>query len=790
MLPKWKATLESQFGHLAKAIYRRPIVTIFVVIGLVAVTSSQLRHLYLDTSTEGFLSPSHPAIQTYNQFRDTFGKDELIIVGAKTDYVLDPAFLAQFKQLFRQIETTLPHTESVDSMLNARFVYGKDDELVVEDLFQHWPQKQADFTEILKRMEENELYKGLFLGRDYGLATITIRLPYLSHGDHSSPSQQQIAHDAQSDAVLSALDQLLEPFRQQGMELYVAGSPVVSSLLRTAMVSDMQTFTLWVILAITSLLALLFKRVSGVLFPLISVAISIVFTVSLMGLFRQPLQLPTAILPSFLLVVGIGDSIHFLSFFYREFNSTGNKQAALVGAMEHTGLAMLLTSLTTAAGMASFSNANLLPVANLGIFTAIGVMVAFTITILVVPALLCITPIRQKQISTGSGPVKKPFLDQLINGAAHVSFHYPKRVVTACVLLLIMSAVLSSQMQFSHNPLKWFPDEYPEKQSITAIDNELGGSISLEIMIDTGQENGVYDPTFLRNLDQLSQQLKQFKTEQFAVNKVLSVTDLLKESNRALHNNDQSFYQIPQQRALVAQELFLLELSGADDLFRMVDREYSIARISLTLPWIDTLLYAPLMENLEQEFQDQLGNQYHIAITGLIPLLGSTLHSVIHSAAQAYAIALVVISLIMMLLLGSFKLGAISMFPNLLPIIMVIGLMQLNGVPFDMFTILIGSIAIGLCVDDTVHFMHHFSRYRAQGCGVKQAIENTLHTAGRAMLVTSIVLCSGFMVLTLSQLNNFTHFGLYTSLCIMLALLADFLLAPALMTLISRGSPE
>ena len=353
-----------------------------------------------------------------------------------------------------------------------------------------------------------------------------------------------------------------------------------------------------------------------------------------------------------------------------------------------------------------------------------------------------------------------------------------------------MSAVLSSQMKFSHNPLKWFPDEYPEKQSITAIDNELGGSISLEIMIDTGQENGVYDPTFLRNLDQLSQQLKQFKTEQFAVNKVLSVTDLLKESNRALHNNDPSFYQIPQQRALVAQELFLLELSGADDLFRMVDREYSIARISLTLPWIDTLLYAPLMENLEQQFQDQLGNQYHIAITGLIPLLGSTLHSVIHSAAQAYAIALVVISLIMMLLLGSFKLGAISMFPNLLPIIMVIGLMQLNGVPFDMFTILIGSIAIGLCVDDTVHFMHHFSRYRAQGCGVKQAIENTLHTAGRAMLVTSIVLCSGFMVLTLSQLNNFTHFGLYTSLCIVLALLADFLLAPALMTLISRRSPE
>jgi len=136
--------------------------------------------------------------------------------------------------------------------------------------------------------------------------------------------------------------------------------------------------------------------------------------------------------------------------------------------------------------------------------------------------------------------------------------------------------------------------------------------------------------------------------------------------------------------------------------------------------------------------------------------------------------------------MGRLKLGLISMFPNILPIVMVIGLMQLNDVPFDMFSILIGSIAIGLCVDDTVHFMHHFGRYREKGYSVKDAIDNTLHTAGRAMLVTSVVLCSGFLVLTLSQLNNFTHFGIYTSLCIVLALLADFLLAPALMTLLNK----
>lgn len=780
----WKSRVEKGFGALAEQLYQYPKRYLFSVFMVVALLATQLQYIYMDTSTEGFLSPDHPAIKTYDRFREQFGRDELIIVGAKTDNVLQPEFVAQFRQLFDHLSETLPNTETVDSMINARYVYGEEDELVVEDLFEPWPEQEKDFAEIRRRIENNDLYKGLVVNQQYSLATIIIRLQYLPPDESLDVQRQQAIANAQTETVLQALDAALQPYRDQGMELYVAGSPTVTSLLRNAMMTDMQTFSKWVVFAICLLLFLLFRRFSGVIFPLIAVLLSVAFTVSLMGLFRQPLQLPTAMLPTFILVVGIGDSIHFLSLFYSEFNRHGDKKQALIDAMEHAGLAMFLTSLTTAAGMISFANAKLLPISNLGVFTAAGVMVAFLITILVLPAAISLTPIKPK--GHNKSPHNAPFLNRLIDGAAHISYHYPKSIIAVCAIIFVSSGVLISHMQFSHNPLKWMPDTMFTKQSISTIDRDLGGSISLEVVVDTKEENGIYQPQFLRNLDELCQQLKAFKTDQFHVNKVLSITDLLKESNRALHGNEQAYYAIPDNRALVAQELFLLEISGSEDLFRLVNREYSKARITLTLPWIDTLLYAPLMDNLEQRFQDKLGNQYQIAITGLIPLLGSTLNSVIHSAAEAYIIALIVISIIMMMLLGSFKLGMVSMFPNILPILMVMGLMQLTGVPFDMFTILIGSIAIGLCVDDTVHFMHHFSRFREKGNDVKQAIENTLHTAGRAMLVTSIVLCSGFMVLTLSQLNNFTNFGLYSSLCILLALAADFLLAPALMTVLNR----
>ena len=779
----WKARVEIWFGKLGNLLYDHPLKGLFLLLLLICLLGTQLRHIYFDTSTEGFLSPDHPAILDYDRFREEFGRDELVIVGAATDAVLSSAFATRFQSLYREIDTGLNNTEAVDSLINARYVLGEDDELIVQDLFEPWPEKTEDFREILHRIDSNNLYRGLFVSRDLTMATIIIRLHYLQPDESLTAGQAQALADAQTAKLLTDLNAILERHRAEGMTLYVAGSPVVTHLLQESMLRDMRVFSLWVIVTIAVLLMILFRRASGVVLPLIVVLLSVVFTVSLMGLFRQPLQLPTAMLPTFLIVVGIGDSIHFLSLFFAEFNDTGDKRLAIIRALEHAGLAMFLTSLTTAAGMASFANADLLPISNLGVFTAVGVMSAFLVTIIVLPAGLRLLPIQPK--SQGHSPHTSPLLDRLIDGATHFSFHYPKTILFVCMALLVTSLSLATQMEFSHNPLKWLPDEMPQKQSIVAIDGELGGSISLEIVVDTGVDTGVYEPAFLRKLEQLGQELDRFSTSEFHVNKVLSITDLIKESNRALHDNDQAFYTIPDDRALVAQELFLLELSGSEDLFRLVDREYRKARITLTLPWINALLYAPLMETLEQRFHDTLGDNYKVTITGLIPLLGSTLNSVIHSAGEAYVIALVVISLIMIILLGNLKLGLISMFPNILPIAMVIALMQLNGVPFDMFTILIGSIAIGLCVDDTVHFMHHFGRFRERGYATKEAISRTLHTAGRAMLVTSIVLCSGFMVLTLSQLNNFTHFGIYSSLCILLALLADFLLAPALMTLLN-----
>jgi len=236
---------------------------------------------------------------------------------------------------------------------------------------------------------------------------------------------------------------------------------------------------------------------------------------------------------------------------------------------------------------------------------------------------------------------------------------------------------------------------------------------------------------------------------------------------------------------LIAQEFILFENGGTDDLENLIDSQYSKARITIKLPWVDANTYTGIQKKiiaqLEKTFQD-IGT---VTITGMISLLTRTIYNVIVTMMTSYIIAGVVITVMMVLLLSDVKYGLISMIPNLLPVIIAMGLMGYTGMNLDLSNILIGSIIIGLAVDDTVHFFHNFRRYYLNTGNVKFAVQETLLTTGRALLFTSLVLASGFFLFVASDMINLVNFGLIASLAIAVALLADIVLAPALMVVFS-----
>ena len=341
------------------------------------------------------------------------------------------------------------------------------------------------------------------------------------------------------------------------------------------------------------------------------------------------------------------------------------------------------------------------------------------------------------------------------------------------------------RIRFSHDILRWLPKNSSVRIATEKIDKELRGSISLEIIIDTGKENGLYDPDILNRMEKTAAYLETLEVGKIFVGKAWSLTTILKEINRALNENRKEFYAIPQDRKLIAQEFLLFENSGSDDMEDFTDNQFRKARIMTKLPFEDAVAYSNFLDKVNEHFQKKYPD-VKITITGMTALLFKTVTNAIASMSRSYIYALIVITILMILLIGRLRIGLLSMVPNLAPIIVMLGIVGWFNIPMSLFTMLVGNVAIGLAVDDTVHFMYNFRKYFEESGDTHFAVMETLHTTGRAMLVTSCVLSIGFFIFMFASMNNLFHFGLLTGLTIIMALLADYFIAPALMVVVFK----
>ncbi len=430
----------------------------------------------------------------------------------------------------------------------------------------------------------------------------------------------------------------------------------------------------------------------------------------------------------------------------------------------------------------SFVSAGIAPVANLGIFAAIGVVLALLFTLVTLPALLAITPIRKKK----QGYVSHERLDSFLANIGGFATTHPWKVVIVSLFLFLGGMVLALQLNFSHNSLTYLKEEVPVRKATETIDRKLKGSVNVEVLVDTGRPQGLYEPGVLHLIEQAQYMAEEMIVSGRPSGRATSIVDIIKEVNQALNSGNPYEYRIPENRQLIAQELLLYEVGGGENLDKVTDRDYSKARITVRLPWVDAIMYDRVLSDFELKMEDLFKGQAIVKVTGLATIIVSTLTEIILTMGRSYLIAGSVITVLMILLIGNVRLGISSMAPNFLPIVLGLGLMKIVGIPLDYSTIMVGGIAIGLAVDDTVHFMHNFRRYYDQCGDARVAVQRTLTTTGRAMLFTTVILASGFFVLVFAELNSTRNFGIITGFTIFTALIADFLLAPAMMVLLIK----
>ena len=313
------------------------------------------------------------------------------------------------------------------------------------------------------------------------------------------------------------------------------------------------------------------------------------------------------------------------------------------------------------------------------------------------------------------------------------------------------------------------------------VDEQMSGSGPFEMVFDSGRPGGVKDPQFLKRLEKIYDIIEKYEFK-----KAISIVDINKELHQALNENNPTYYAIPDDPQLVAQELLLFENSGADDLEKLVDSQFRYARVTLLGPMQDGILLKPRLEQMLQEIHGILGSEYTAKNTGILRLSVDIFTNMQYTMAWSYVISFLIITPLMIFLIGSVRVGLISMLPNLAPIIITLGVMGGMDIYLTGATLLTGSIAIGLVVDDTIHFMHNFQRYFARYGNSEKAIRLTLESTGQAIFFTSTILSSAFFIFMLNEVLEWAHFGFITGFCIIVALFADIFLAPALVTLLFR----
>ena len=801
----WKTKVEHKLENFSDFIFDNRIKVIFFVLAIVIAMASQMRHLTVDTSTEGFLHKDDPLIIEYNKFRDQFGRDEKVLIAIQSENVFTIKFLTKLNKLHKELENNLPYIDDVNSLINARNTRGTIDSLIVDDLFEELPNDEKALAFKKQLAKNNPLFKDLIIDDAGTITTIIIDTQtYTSLDKNGKPLQKvdeedefeddseatnsnekkDFLTDIENTQIVKKTNEIVSKYQADDFNILVSGTAVINAEIKASMQTDMQKFIKLVLLVIAVFLALLFRRISGVILPLITVAFTIVTALSLMAIFGAPITVVTQILPSFLLAVTIGASIHLLSIFFKEYNLTKDKKSSLRYAMGHSGLAIIMTSLTTAAGLWSFSFSELAPVADLGKFASAGVVVGLLFTLVLLPASLALVKMKPKDIDIVDNEEVHTFMDKLLIKIANISVTYPKRIIAITTIIILVSIALASQLRFSHKPIIWFDQQHPVRMATNIVDEKLKGSVTLEIIVDTKKENGLYEPKILNAIDNFSKNIIQIKSDKYFVGKALSITDIIKETNKALNENKKEAYIIPQDKNLIAQELLLFENSGSDDLEDFVDSKFSKARITVKLPYLDAMDYMVLIKEINKEVDSNFNGIADVTVTGISNLLSRIMDAAITSSGVSYIIAITLITIMMFILIGNVKIGLISMIPNISPILIMTTIMVIYDMPLDMFTMLIGAIAIGLAVDDTVHFMHNFRKYEILYNDVDKAVRKTLLTTGRAMVVTTIVLSFGFFVFMGASMSNIFNFGLLTGIAIIIAVLADFFLVPAIMKVI------
>lgn len=737
---------------------------LLVTVLLVAVAASGGRFLTFKTDYRVFFSEDNPQLLAFEELQNTYTKTDnvLIVLAPEDGNVFTRETLASVATLTKAA-WQLPYSLRVDSLTNYQHTRAVGDDLIVADLVPDPSRLGPEELHAIREIAVNEPLLVSRLVSAQGHVTgvnITIQLP-----DNGSGKEVP--------AITGHARELVEQVKAENpkLDVYLTGMVIMNNSFPEVSVRDQQTLIPIMFMIVLVTLAFLLRSLSSMIGTFIVIVFSILTAMGLAGWLGMGLTPPSASSPPIILTLAVADCVHFLVTFLHAMRKGMDRHSAIVESLRINMQPIFLTSLTTVIGFMSMNFSDAPPFRDLGNIVAMGVAAAFVFSVTFLPALMAILPVRVKAgTARHTGRIDR-FADFVV--ARQTGLFW----ISGVVIILLVAFIPRNELNDEF--VKYFDDSIPFRTATEFASENLTGIYTIDYSLGNGEVGGISEPAFLADVERFA----EWYEAQPGVLHVNTLTDIMRRLNKNMHADDETWYRLPDERELSAQYLLLYEMSlpYGLDLNNQINIDKSATRMTVTLDSVSSNQLLSIEASAQAWLAD---NAPYMKSGGASPsvMFAYIGQRNIRSMLIAASLALVLISIILIFALRSFKIGMVSLIPNLAPAGMGFGLWGLMYGQVGLGMSVVMGMTLGIVVDDTVHFLSKYLRARReQGLDAPDAVRYAFHTVGVALIVTTLVLIAGFMVLTQSAFKLNADMGLLTAITIGLALIADFIFLPPLL---------
>lgn len=742
-------------NRLSQFIVKYKVIIVILTLGITAFFGYQTKDLKMDTDIINSLPNNDSVAALYKHIGNEFGGNSIGMVILKTDNIFKTSVLNDIKRVTDSL-SIMPGISTVTSLTNIIDIHGGKEGIDVGHLLDPYdlPKTKMQLDSLAKRVMSKDMYKGNIVSPDSTSTIIMFKIQYKA-------DKQAVAQNVKAKVKSMHLPETVS----------FAGIPLMMDDIGNLMHRDMTGLLPITFIVILLILFISFGSLRGVIMPLLSSGIAIVWTLGLMHVLGYHLDLITNELPIVLLAVGSAYTIHVINRINEEKNK--NRKQALIKALAYITIPVFLSGVTTFFGFASFIFGSYLTmVKNFGIFTSVGILFALILSLIFIPALIAFLSLYRKSSSEAGSHKENLLRKWILDPLANVVIRHPKSFLAASVAVIIVSSIGIFRIKTSVNIIDYFEKDNPTHISENIMQKEFGGSLPVFVVF----KGDLQSPTVLKTMIATENYMKQFPS----ISNTQSVADLIEEMDDVMGEGKK----IPDSKAKIQQLWFLLE--GQDIMTQLVNHDLNRGVIQSRFASMNSNEMEKFSTYMKQFIREHSTSQCKIELTGMPSVYVRLNSSLIRSQFTSLSLAILLVIFIVALILKSLKKGLYAAIPIFATIILLFGVMGFADIALDIATVLVGSVALGMGIDYSIHIITHFYHDLKAGNDIGKAIRETIRVSGKAIIINVASVSGGFLVLLFSHIMPIRNFGLLVALSMVGSSFAAMTILPVILIMDAR----